>query len=170
MPTFRQRQILSLISGCMIHTVFGAMYTLGTITPYIASHIYYKTDKNIKVVDVSMNYPVMMITQIFGLILSMYILLNFLGYISSQGFNWKFFAFWAYGGLPLLFLFPLLWIPFGHIQSFMVDSLASLLELPICLLSKILTPIFLIEKECVLECVWWDMESDPLSTIRYFYI
>lgn len=71
MLSFRQKQILSLVSGCMIHTVFGAMYTLGTITPYIASHIYYKTDPKIKVVDVSINYPTMMITETFGLIITM---------------------------------------------------------------------------------------------------
>ena len=71
MLSFRQKQILSLVSGCMIHTVFGAMYTLGTITPYIASHIYYKTDPTIKVVDVSINYPTMMITETFGLIITM---------------------------------------------------------------------------------------------------
>lgn len=62
MLNYKTRQILSLISGCMIHTVFGAMYTLGTITPYITSYIYYKTNPNIRVVDVSINYPTLMIT------------------------------------------------------------------------------------------------------------
>jgi ATP-dependent protease HslVU (ClpYQ) ATPase subunit len=56
--SFKQRQVLSLVSGCLIHTMYGAVYTLGTITPYIASHIYYSTDSSIKVVDVSINYPV----------------------------------------------------------------------------------------------------------------
>lgn len=38
---FEVRRILALISGCLVHTVFGAFYTLGTITPYIASYIKY---------------------------------------------------------------------------------------------------------------------------------
>lgn len=75
MLSFKQRQILSLISGCMIHTVFGMIYTLGTITPYIASHIYYTTDPSIRVVDVSINYPVFMVSQTLGITLSMYLIL-----------------------------------------------------------------------------------------------
>lgn len=71
MPTYRQKQILSLVSGCLVHTVFGAMYTLGAITPYIASHIYYETDPNIKVVDVSICYPLLMVTESLGIIVSM---------------------------------------------------------------------------------------------------
>lgn len=66
------RRVLSLVAGCLIHFIFGSMYTLGTITPYIASHIYYKGDHSIKIVDVSINYPIMMITQTLGILVSMY--------------------------------------------------------------------------------------------------
>lgn len=69
---YQTRRILSLISGCLIHTVFGAMYTLGTITPYIASYLKYSGNPNIKVVDISINYPLLMIAENLGIILSMY--------------------------------------------------------------------------------------------------
>lgn len=69
--SFKFKQVLSLVSGCMIHTVFGACYTLGTVTPYIASYLKYQGNENIQVVDVSINYPVMMITQSIGNIVSM---------------------------------------------------------------------------------------------------
>lgn len=69
--TYPQKQLLSLVSGFLIHTVFGAMYTLGTITPYIASNLHYRTDPSIRVVDVSINYPIMMVTETLGLVLTM---------------------------------------------------------------------------------------------------
>lgn len=76
MFSYEQKKVLSLISGCLTHTVFGAIYTLGTITPYIASFIFYNTNPNIRVVDVSINYPVLMISQTIGIILSMYLKFN----------------------------------------------------------------------------------------------
>jgi hypothetical protein len=32
---------ISLLSGFLITFVFGSLYTLGTVTPYIASYIHY---------------------------------------------------------------------------------------------------------------------------------
>lgn len=52
--------------------IFGSMYTLGTITPYIASHLYEKGDHKITIVDVSICYPIMMVTQTVGIFISMY--------------------------------------------------------------------------------------------------
>lgn len=66
------RKVLSLVSGCLIHMIFGSMYTLGTITPYIASHLYEKGDHKITIVDVSVSYPIMMVTQTVGIFISMY--------------------------------------------------------------------------------------------------
>ena len=69
--SFKTRQILSLISGCLVHTVFGAIYTLGTVTPYIASYLKYHGNPNIQVVDVTILYPIALIFQNIGLNLSM---------------------------------------------------------------------------------------------------
>lgn len=70
--TYKQKQVLSLVSACLVHTVFGAMYTLGAVTPYIASHIYYESDPSIKAVDVSACYPTLMVMEAVGIFLSMY--------------------------------------------------------------------------------------------------
>lgn len=72
MVSYKFKKISSLFSGCLIHIVLGATYTFGTITPYIASYIKYFGDPNVQVVDISINYPVMMISQVLGMFLSMY--------------------------------------------------------------------------------------------------
>lgn len=74
---YQTRGILSLISGCLIHTAFGGVYTLGAITPYIASYLKYSGNPDIKVVDISINYPLLMITWSIGIILSMLKLQNY---------------------------------------------------------------------------------------------
>lgn len=38
----RHYEVISLISGFLITFVFGSLYTLGTITPYIASYIHWE--------------------------------------------------------------------------------------------------------------------------------
>ena len=73
MVSFRVRQGLALLSGCLVHTVFGAIYTLGTVTPYIGSYLKYHGNPDIQVVDVSVLYPVALTFQNIGLILSMYL-------------------------------------------------------------------------------------------------
>lgn len=70
--TLQHYEILSLISGFLITFVFGSLYTLGTITPYIASYIHYEDDPSIYAVDVSILYPTYMVSQVFGIVLSMY--------------------------------------------------------------------------------------------------
>jgi len=72
--------IISLVSGFLIHMTFGATYTLGTVTPYIASYIFYHSDPNIKVVDLSAIYPINMMFQSFGIALSMIFLQKKLDY------------------------------------------------------------------------------------------
>lgn len=58
---FEKRRILSLVSGCLVHTVFGSTYSLGTITPYVASYLKYHGNENIQVVDIAILYPLLMI-------------------------------------------------------------------------------------------------------------
>ena len=70
--SYETKKKLSLLSGLMIHSEFGAMYTLGTITPYIASYLKYHGNPDIQVVDVGVNYPVMMVSITTALIVSKY--------------------------------------------------------------------------------------------------
>jgi hypothetical protein len=69
--TLKHYQYISLVSGFLITFVFGALYTLGTITPYVASYIHYKNNPNIYAVDVSILYPTYMVSQIFGIVWAM---------------------------------------------------------------------------------------------------
>ena len=73
MTSFKVRQVLALVSGCLVHTVFGAIYTLGTVTPYIGSYLKYHGNPDIQVVDISILYPIALTFQNIGLILSMYV-------------------------------------------------------------------------------------------------
>jgi MFS family permease len=50
---------------------FGAIYTLGTVTPYIASYIYYHSDQTIRITDVTLIYPFSMLFQSIGQAVSM---------------------------------------------------------------------------------------------------
>ena len=70
--TLKHYEIISLISGFLITFVFGSLYTLGTITPYVASYIHYNDDPKIYAVDVSILYPTYMVSQIVGIMFSMY--------------------------------------------------------------------------------------------------
>lgn len=38
----RPRQLLSLVAGFTVMLVQGSLYIFGTITPYIATYLYYK--------------------------------------------------------------------------------------------------------------------------------
>ena len=80
MPTisYDTKKKLSLVSGLTIHSEFGAMYTLGTITPYIASYLKHHGNPDIQVVDVSINYPIMMAFLTAGLILSTFCLTKYI--------------------------------------------------------------------------------------------
>jgi hypothetical protein len=69
--TLKHYTIISLISSFLIAFVFSAIYTLGTMTPYIASYIYHENDPTIKVVDVSILYPIYMAFQNIGILISM---------------------------------------------------------------------------------------------------
>jgi hypothetical protein len=69
--TLRHYEYLSLIAGFLITFVFGSIYTLGTISPYLASYIYYTNDSSITVVDISILYPTFMVSQCFGMAISM---------------------------------------------------------------------------------------------------
>ena len=62
---------LSLVAGLLIHTAFGSVYTLGAVTPYIASFLKYHGDPNIEVVDASINYPILLTAQNIGIIFAM---------------------------------------------------------------------------------------------------
>lgn len=68
---YQVKKVCSLISGCMVHTVYGSVYTLGTVTPYIATYLKYGGDTNIKVVDISILYPLIMIFENIGIIFAM---------------------------------------------------------------------------------------------------
>lgn len=85
--SLHQYEKISLLSGFLITFVFGSLYTLGTITPYIASYIHYSDDPNIYAVDVSILYPTYMVSQVVGIVLSMYFLLI------SRNFLQKFIGF-----------------------------------------------------------------------------
>lgn len=71
--SYNIKKPLSLLSGLFIHSEFGAMYTLGTITPYIASYLKYHGQPGIHVADVAVNYPIMMVSLTTGMILCMYL-------------------------------------------------------------------------------------------------
>jgi hypothetical protein len=72
--TLKHYQLICIFSSFLIGFVFSAIYTLGTITPYIASYIYYTDDSDISVVDVSILYPTYMVAQNIGIVVSMYAL------------------------------------------------------------------------------------------------
>jgi hypothetical protein len=106
---------------------FGATYTLGTITPYIASYLFYHGEPQIKTVDVGIINPINQIFQSLGIALSMMYLqkkigyrpLAFLGMAGFVGFYFiasftsKFYLFLVcYGGLAGLFQGISYMIPF----------------------------------------------------------
>jgi hypothetical protein len=51
--------------------IFSSVYTLGTISPYLASYIYHTSNPDITVVDLSILYPTFMVSQCVGITLSM---------------------------------------------------------------------------------------------------
>ena len=119
--SYQTKRKLSLLSGLMIHSEFGAMYTLGTITPYIASYLKYNGNPNIQVVDVGINYPIMMVCITTALILSTYLFL-YPGIWSKIMSNQKLFALSELRCMHLEYLLLLGWGVWRLLLSFLVHS------------------------------------------------
>ena len=103
---------ISLLSGFLITFVFGSLYTLGTITPYIASYIHYENDPTIYAVDVSILYPTYMVSQVVGIVLSMYLSsLMIKGPFCRNGLGLRLCVLLGF----MEWLFVLLWLLFSNL-------------------------------------------------------
>lgn len=51
---------MSLIASFFTHFSFSSIMAMGAISPYIASYIYHNGNKDIKVSDLSILYPIML--------------------------------------------------------------------------------------------------------------